>query len=150
MESRSMELQERKNLWFRWKKMLTGYQDIIKFTLSSLSSFGLDYVFFLFFTAVIPNSVTGILIANVMARVISGIYNYLINCKFVFRKQAKTQTAFQYLLLAAGILLMNNVILEFYHMICHIPLRPAKIATELSLFLMSFVIQHVLIFKNRR
>lgn len=52
----------------------------------------------------------------------------------------------QYFELAAFILVMNNIILEALTQIIHMPVYPAKILTECTLFLISWLVQNFLIF----
>lgn len=84
--------------------------------------------------------------ANILARLVSAFYNYCMNCYFVFHKEKKVQTAMQYFELAAFILVMNNMILEVLTQIAHVPVYPAKILTECTLFLVSWMVQNFLIF----
>ena len=52
----------------------------------------------------------------------------------------------QYFELAAFILVMNNIILEALTQLVHVPVYPAKILTECTLFLISWLVQNFLIF----
>lgn len=122
------------------------YKDLLKFTLSSFSSFVLDYLLFAFFMFCLPHTAMFVLGANILARLVSAFYNYCMNCYFVFHKEKKIQTAMQYFELAAFILVMNNIILEALTQIIHMPVYPAKILTECTLFLISWLVQNFLIF----
>ena len=55
-----------------------------------------------------------------------------------------------YLALAAGILFMNNLLLQSFLIILHMPVYPAKILTECTLFCISWFIQKKVIFRNER
>lgn len=124
------------------------YKDLLKFTASSLSSFLLDYLMFLVFTAVLPHTAFYLATANVTARGISAFYNYMMNSKVVFHKGCKWKTAAEYLGLAVLILCANNLILEsFVWGIC-LPLWLAKILTESLMFLLSWGIQSRFIFRK--
>lgn len=125
------------------------YRDIIKFSMSSFSSFVLDYVLFCFLTLLFPAGALGIFWANIIARVISGGYNYLMNCRFVFHTRAKLKTASQYLILAVGILFFNSIFLQVYTGVFDIDAYIAKILTELSLFIISFLVQKKMIFSRK-
>lgn len=127
------------------------YKDMIKFTLSSMSSFVVDYILFGIFIILLKNIPEYILVSNVLARIISAAYNYLMNVKLVFKMEKPTiRSASQYFLLALFILCMNNIILSGILYITGIPAMAAKIITELILFIMSFIIQHTFIFKKRK
>ena len=122
------------------------YKDLLKFTLSSFSSFVLDYLLFVFFVLCLPHTAMFVLEANILARMVSAFYNYCMNCYFVFHKEKKIGTAVQYFELAAFILVMNNIVLETLTQILGMPVYPAKILTECTLFLISWAVQNFLIF----
>lgn len=126
------------------------YKDILKFSLSSLSSFFLDYLLFCLLVFLFPTNAVGIALANVFARIISGAYNYFVNCKLVFHAGMRMETALGYLGLALGILCLNSIILQVYSVFFGIPIYVAKILTELSLFLISFIVQKRLIFGGKK
>lgn len=110
------------------------YKDILKFTLSSLSSFVIDYLLFGFLMSVFPHTAGFVLGSNIVARVISSYYNYSMNCRYVFRMGRTPGTAVDYFFLAGLILVMNNVFLESFIQILRIPVYPAKLLTESRLF----------------
>lgn len=124
------------------------YKDIIKFTLSSFSSFILDYFMFLFFMFFLPYTDSSSLIANILARLISAFYNYSINCHFVFHKTKKIRTALEYFTLAVWILVLNNLLLEVFVQMLHIPAYLAKLLAECLLFCLSWMVQNGFIFRN--
>lgn len=117
--------------------------------MSSFSSFLLDYLLFVIFTAVFPSSAAGVLGANIGARVLSAVYNYMMNCRFVFHEKKSVKTGSEYLGLAGIILILNNLILEFLTVVFRIPVYPAKILTEITLFLISWLVQGKVIFRKR-
>lgn len=124
------------------------YMDILKFTLSSFSSFILDYVLFGLFMAFLPHTTVFALIANMAARLISAFYNYNMNCCFVFHTDKKIGTAVHYFALAGTILIMNSLILGILVQLLHIPVYPAKLMTECVLFLLSWCVQKHIIFEK--
>lgn len=126
------------------------YKDILKFTLSSLSSFILDYLLFTILMIFLPHTAALVLTANILARLISAFYNYSMNCSFVFHTEKKAATAVSYFGLAGFILVMNNLILEFLVQFCHVSVYPAKLVTECVLFLMSWLVQNYVIFRKER
>lgn len=126
------------------------YKDILKFTLSSLSSFVVDYLLFTIFMLLMPHTAILVLIANVLARCISGFYNYSMNCKFVFHEKKNVKTAAHYLALAIFILCMNNLLLEMFVQIGHVSVYPAKLLTEAVLFVMSWTVQNCVIFRKHK
>lgn len=134
---------------FRWfKDSVRIYKDIFKFTLSSFSSFILDYLLFSLFMFLMPHTAVYTLFANVAARVISAFYNYSMNCRFVFHTDRKIKTTVHYFALAGFILVMNNLILETFVQGFHMYVYPAKLLTECLLFVLSWVIQKCVIFRK--
>ena len=125
------------------------YKDIFKFTLSSFSSFLLDYLLFVLGMCIVPHTAWMVLAVNVAARMISAFYNYSMNCRFVFHTRRKMQTATQYFALAAGILILNNVCLQAFLQGCHFSVYVSKILTELTLFCISWLVQRCLIFRKK-
>jgi glycosyltransferase involved in cell wall biosynthesis len=124
------------------------YKDILKFLISSLSSFVLDFIMFCILTLLFPGGAIGVTLANVFARIISGAYNYCVNCRFVFHLGAKPQSAFQYLGLAVLVLIFNSILLQLYNTVSFVTVFEAKIFTEMTLFFVSFIIQRRLIFRK--
>lgn len=124
------------------------YKEILKFTLSSLSSFCLDYLLFGVMMLFLPHTAIAILIANIVARIVSAFYNYSMNCRFVFHTDPKMRKGAAYFALAGFILVMNNLILELFVQILRIPVYSAKLLTECLLFVLSWLVQKHMIFRK--
>jgi len=120
------------------------YKEILKFSASSFLSFLLDYslysVFFL---------LTGsVLFGNIVARIISGTFNYSINRMFVFDNERPLKhSAPEYFILALLVLAGNTMILG---LVVNTGLNPfaGKILAEMLMFVISYIIQRTLIFKK--
>lgn len=82
--------------------------------------------------------------------VLTAAYNYGMNCRFVFHERRTLRTAADYLLLAAMILILNSLVLESFLVFFQIPVYPAKILTELVLFLFSWLVQKKWIFQRKQ
>lgn len=130
------------------KDSIRIYRDIIKFIFFSISSFVLDYALFCAFLFVLPRHIFTYYIANILARIVSGYYNYNMNTKYVFREKKSVKTALKYSLLAIGILGMNTVLLSFYSIVMGNDVYMAKILTEATLFIISFLVQKGMIYKD--
>lgn len=130
-------------------RLLKRYTTALKFACSSLSSFVLDYVLFLLLSCITAPLAWGLLISNVAARLISALFNYALNKYMVFHGGGKTsQDLPQYVLLATGILCANSLLLHALTLLgLSAPL--AKLLTELSLFLISFSVQSLVIFRRK-
>ena len=126
------------------------FKTIFKFASSSLAGFALDYVLFMVLTGITQGFTYSLLLSNVVARLGSGTFNYLLNRNFVFKEKENTcKTVLGYLLLAVGILLSNNMVLSFYAYALMFPAWLAKVLTEITLFFLSLMVQSKLIFKKR-
>lgn len=133
-----------------FRDSLKIFKTIFKFASSSLASFALDYVLFMVLAVITQGGAHGLLFSNVIARLGSGTFNYLLNRNLVFKdKQNAHKTFLAYFLLAVGILLANNVVLSFYAYTLAIPVWLAKVLTEVTLFLISLTVQTKFIFKKR-
>lgn len=120
------------------------YGTILLFAGSAILSFLLDYLCFI----IIYNLSNNIIIANILARIISGSFNFYINSQIVFGQDKITvKHAVQYLLLACIVIILNTIILSFLNKAIQ-SVAFAKIITEGILFIMNFLIQRLLIFKK--
>lgn len=117
------------------------YKEIIKFSISSILSFIIDYLLYIIFFLLSSN----IIISNIISRFISASINYNINKKIVF-KNNNSNSLLKYIFLATIILLLNTIFLNILTMFLDVFV--AKLVTELVLFILSFSIQKVFIFKG--
>ncbi|MEE3343826.1 MAG: bifunctional glycosyltransferase family 2/GtrA family protein [Bacilli bacterium] len=118
------------------------YKEILKFSLSSIISFIIDYISYIIFILLLNN----ITISNIFARIISATCNYTINKKLVFNSKRKiTNSLPKYIILAISILAINTIILNCLVTI-NINKYLAKIIVELLLFIFSYFIQKKRIF----
>ena len=87
-----------------------------------------------------------IVIANILARVISSSFNYTINKNVVFKKGSNTLP--KYIVLVIIVLMMNSTLLYIFTNIFNIHHALAKLFVEVSLFLFSYKMQQIFIFKE--
>ena len=121
-----------------------------KFASSSLISFALDYCLFLLFSAAAGSWAWGLLASNVAARLISACFNYTLNKYMVFHGGGRaSHDVPQYMLLATGILIAISVLL---HALTTLGLAApiAKLITEMTLFIVSFSVQTLVIFRKKK
>ena len=130
------------------------YKGLFKFAGSSFLSFLLDYALFcglvLLFrcfeaTAALPYA----LIANILARIGSGTFNYLVNCRFVFHRAPSRRSAEKYALLAAFILALNTGVLYLWEL-TPLPVTVCKLFTEVCMFLLNYIVQKKLVFRKKK
>lgn len=132
------------------KTLLSRCGTICKFASSSLLSFALDYCPFLLFSAAAGTWTWGVLLSNIAARLVSACFNYSLNKYLVFHGGGQvSQNLPQYVLLAAGILTANSVLL---HGLTALGLAApaAKLITEMTLFAVSFSVQTLVIFRGKK
>ncbi len=128
------------------------YAVFFKFLFSSLSSSVVDIVLFSVFCALLKNISTAIgyiMISTILARIISAIYNFLVNYKVVFKgKGNEARAAVKYIVLAVCIMLLSGFLVSFLHSL--IPSAPefvVKIPVDCALFLLSFFVQREVVYK---
>ena len=111
-----------------------------------LASFALDFLLLW-----LVSSATGnLLVAVVVARIISGAANFTANRLVVFRGRDLPwqRAARRYAVLASAVLVANYMLLE---MLTDVGLNTlvAKVITEATLFCLSYVIQRLIVFARR-
>ena len=121
------------------------YKDIFRFSISSLVSFIIDYVLYCLFIILIGK----VILANVIARIISGSINYFINKELVFKSDKKIhKTMLSYICLVSLILILDTIILDIFIYKLFINKYIAKIIVEVILFIFSFLVQRKIIFNR--
>lgn len=127
------------------KDSIRIYKDILKFSLSSIISFLVDYSLFSILSIWIKN----ITICNVSARIVSATVNYSLNRKYVFKSNRSIYKSFtSYVILAICILGLNTVLLNVLVNTVGINKFISKIIVEVILFIFNYFIQKKLIFKK--
>ena len=123
------------------------FQEFIYFSLSGLSSFTLDLIFFKLLYNLLSNKL-GIFILMLVSRILSSVYNYNINKYYVF-KNDKNKTLIKYyqLFIIQGLIsyLFPYFIWKQYNIHPFI----IKIGIDFILFLISYQIQQRIVFKKK-
>ena len=120
------------------------YANILKFSASSLLSFGVDSALFC-----LLSTLTGSLVlANILARIVSGTLNFTLNKKVVFQSNSNVAVAaVKYAALAVFILVCNTLVLKGLTGFGAAPFA-AKIITEIIMFIFNYFVQHNFVFKK--
>lgn len=126
------------------------YGEFFKFAASSLTSFVIDYLVFALLVWLFPDGYLEILAANLAARAVSASFNYCVNARLVFKQPQSPSSGLRYLALAVGIFFCNSLFLSFYKEFVGLPPMTAKLVTEVSLFLISFLVQKRLIYRKTK
>ncbi len=129
------------------------YSVFVKFLFSSLSSSVVDIVMFSIFCAIfrdIPVAIGYIMLSTILARVISAIYNFMMNYRVVFNSKGnKVRAAVKYIILALCIMFLSGTLVTLGHRV--LPTAPefaVKIPVDCLLFLLSFVVQRDVVYKS--
>lgn len=129
------------------------YSIFFKYTFSSVSSFIIDIALFKLFVLLLKYWIPAyyILLATACARVLSSIYNFLMNKSLVFKSRDKTGNLLvKYYLLCVVQMFCSGEIVTLCHSYLHIAELPAKIIIDSILFLAAFQIQKIWVFKTRK
>ena len=122
----------------------------IRYALSSLSSFVVDYGVFCGLFYILSRSVAesrAIWISTAVARVISSLFNYTVNKKLVFKSGRGIETLFMYYLLCIVQMSCSAALVNLVSAV--IPVQLAKIIVDTLLFLISYRIQKRFIFGEK-
>ena len=122
------------------------YKEILKFSVSSFVGFLVDYAAYSLLLLITEK----LILSNIIARVISATVNFTLNRKLVFKsKEDIFKAALKYFLLAAFILLGNTLVLNLLVNVCGVDRMLAKVITEVIFFILSWLVQRLLIFRGR-
>jgi len=128
------------------------YGEILKFSLSSLLSFFIDYALFALLSA--ATAALGAFsapVSNVGARLVSAALNFTVNRRVVFKSdKSLPRTAVEYFALALFILLGNTCLLTVLVNTAGVSRYLAKLLTEATFFFLSFFAQKHFIFRKKR
>jgi putative flippase GtrA len=135
------------------------YMVILKFMASSLCSFLVDIVLFTLINFIIGDRISAdirLLIATVLARVISSLVNFSMNHRYVFKSNESTATTLpRYCILCVCQVTLSYVLLYLLAQVL-LGLKAGfmesvvKCLVDLVLFLVSYQIQKRWVFKNSK
>ena len=146
-------LEENKSSHFNpIKDSIKIYAIFFKFIISSLSSSIVDLLFFTIFLAVLQGrsfgAVSHIMLATVLARILSAVYNFIINYKVVFKSRKNAGGAvIKYACLAVFIMFASGFIVEWIYGLTALPEVLIKVPVDVLLFLVSFWVQREFVYK---
>lgn len=134
-----------------FKDTMRIFKELIKFSASSLIGFGVDYALFALLTLFNPPMAHWVLMCTIIARVISASINFTINYHLVFKKRETLWMAFiKYAGLAICILGCNLLLMWLLYEQAGMNEYLAKIIVEVTLFITSWLIQRLFVFRKRR
>ena len=140
----------RKSHFRPFKDSFLIYRQIIKFILSSVLSSVIDLTLFtLFRKTIFAQSGFKIIYSTITARLISGIFNYNLNKKAVFENKEKNIGPFlKYLALFLTQMTLSSISVHLLANIKSANETLLKIIVDTILFLFSFIIQKIFVFKS--
>lgn len=120
------------------------------YILSSVLSGILDiFVFFLLSSVVLGNvSAVNTLIATVTARIISSVFNFVVNKKYVFGGKSR-RSIYRYYILWLCQLGASYGLIFLFGNVLRLPMTPMKMVGDLFLVFFSYQIQRLWVFKNK-
>lgn len=127
------------------------YFCILKFVASSLAGFTVDWVMLFVFNALFfrMDKEIGLLLSVVLARVISASVNFTLNKMLVFQSKGDWKKEIvRYGALAIVILAANYLLLDLLSIYLGWSLWIAKLLVEVVLFVLNFMVQGRLVYRN--
>ncbi len=127
------------------KDSLAIYKLFIKYIFASVSSFVIDIALFAIFSKMITGKYY-ILIATIIARIISSIYNYLVNANMVFKNKNKSSFVKYVVLVIIQMFVSGIGVTYFAKLLPKISSVLIKVVVDIIIFIVNFVIQREFIF----
>ncbi len=124
------------------------YMVFARFSLSSLLSFGLDIAIFALFLSYLES----IFVATIIARIISGVFNFVLNRNFVFQVNKGSdliKESIGYIILWAILAILSGLIVSFAQGSPAYMIIPLKVFVDLLLFFIAFYVQKNIIFNAK-
>ena len=129
------------------KDSIMIYKLFIKYIFSAISSFLVDIVLFTLILTCIKNITNAILISTILARIVSSLYNYLINSKLVFKKINK-YSLFKYFFLVIIMMFVSGLTVDYLVELIKWNVTLVKIIVDAIIFVINFIVQREFIFKK--
>ncbi len=135
------------------KNLIKKYQVFIKYIFSAGISFAIDLILFSIFSFLLRNYLDdqAILLATVLARIISSFINYFLNRNAVFKNNKNKFdliTLIKYYALVVVQMFVSATLVYNLYKAIHIYETLIKIPVEIVLFLINYIIQKIFIFKK--
>ena len=132
------------------KDSIRIYKLFIKYIFSAISSFILDILLFALFMKVLPDSIgRRIIVSTILARVISSLYNYLVNSRVVFKKSRKSSIVKYFILVIVQMFASGFIVDALSKHVFSFNPTLIKIIVDSVIFIVNFFIQREWVFKNK-
>ena len=130
------------------KDSIAIYKVFFKYIFSSFSSFILDILLYMLFKNIVPGA-NAILIATIIARVLSSLYNYLLNAKVVFKNQSLSSFIKYVLLCIVNMLVSGAVVQLLAGIITSVDDVVIKLVVDAIIFMVNFIVQREFVFVGK-
>lgn len=134
------------------KDSIRIYKLFAKYIIASVSSFALDILLYAFLVSLLPKikwgGITEIVIATIIARLISAAYNFAVNAKVVFKSKSRSSLIKYLILCVVQMFISAFAVSELYNLL-HINSTLIKIVVDTIIFIINFVIQREWVFKKK-
>ena len=119
------------------------------YVLSAGSSFFKDLLLFTIFNALLSKFLGygSIIVATILARILSSFYNFLINSKYVFKKYSRKMLVEYYVLVIIQMLLSSTLVYLINRFLFDTFATIIKFFVDIILFIVNYFIQKLIIFK---
>lgn len=124
------------------------YRLFMRYFAASFSSFILDIVLFLSVFSILEIN-SKILAATILARIVSSIYNYIINSNLVF-KNMNIKSLIKYYCLVIIQMLISGCFVTYLYNLLKLNVIVIKIVVDTLLWVINLVIQREIIFNNEK
>lgn len=143
-------LEENKSSHFRmFYDSVSIYTIFAKYILAAMGSFIVDITIFMLSIKLLKDFPVGmILIASIVSRLCSSIFNYYINKKLVFQNDTRMSIVKYYLLVLVQILLSSLIVTLLSEHITVINVTILKVVVDTCLFIISYQVQKKMIFNG--
>lgn len=130
------------------KELVKKYETFIKYLFVAGISFIIDIIIFTICNSILKLD-KKIIIATIIARIISSFINYLLNNGVVFKSdENKLKTAIKYYILVVIQMFVSAFLVDNLYKLIKIDATFIKIPVELFLFICNYLIQKIFIFKR--
>ena len=131
---------------------LSIYGVFFKYIFGAISSFVVDILIFMFMIGVLNKlSVSAaIVIASIVSRVTSSVFNYYINRKIVFKNNNRLSLISYYTLVLTQMLLSTGLVIISNQYVTHVNITMLKVIIDAGLFFVSYQVQKHVVFKGPR
>ena len=126
------------------------YKLFIKYIISAVSSFVVDILLFALFMHLLPDDISHkIIVSTVIARVISSLYNYMINSKMVFKKAGNNAIIKYFILVIIQMFASGFFVDILSENVFSFNPTWVKVIVDSVIFIVNFFIQREWVFKKK-